>query len=103
MSELTALVNWGDGSFGTATIAAGTGGGVIKATHRYVDHGSYQASVTVFDPRGIPSFSTTGLTVTNVAANITLPASANAVQGETMVVSGSFSDPGTNLGAPSLW
>ena len=47
----------------------------------------------------IPSFSTTGLTVTNVAANITLPASANAVQGETMVVSGSFSDPGADTEA----
>jgi len=95
----TVVINWGDGSSSTATLAAGvqTFSGV---SHQYLDEaagGSYAVSVTVTDDDGSSASAGTSVTVNDVApSNVKLSLSATTInENDPTTLSGSFSDPGS--------
>jgi hypothetical protein len=95
----TLTVNWGDGSVGTYTYAAGTTG--FGVTHCYLDNlpgdARYTIALTLSDNRGGLSFQNDWEVVKNVAPSNVLvtagPATIN--ENDATTLSGSFTDPGT--------
>jgi hypothetical protein len=47
VSELTALITWGDGSHSVGTVTGSNGSYTISGNHLYVDEGSFAVSVTL--------------------------------------------------------
>ena len=87
-------VSWGDGSSESSALAAGVT--ATSLTHGYVASGSYTVSVSVTDGGGLSASGSTGVTVANVAPSLgTLSfAPASPVDGQSVSVGGSFTDPG---------
>ncbi|MGI9645160.1 MAG: calcium-binding protein, partial [Ilumatobacteraceae bacterium] len=103
----TVSVDWGEGPPEAATVNQGAGAGTFSASHRYLDDDptgtpsdTYTITVTVTDDDTGSDSDTTSVTVDNVDPVITdIVSSATfedkAEEGETVTVSGTFSDVGT--------
>jgi Ca2+-binding RTX toxin-like protein len=89
-------INWGDGTIepGGLVPTAGTNGGTISNTHRYVDNGRYTVSITLTD--GVSTVSDSFVvTVANAAPVLgTIAGRAAAVRGQLVGYSLPFSDAG---------
>ena len=83
--------SWAFGDGGTASSAS--------ASHAYADNGSFTATFTATDPKGLSGSSTASVTISNVAPSVTLGGPATIYSGDTYNLSAPFSDPGT-LDAP---
>lgn len=81
---------WDFGDGASATVAS--------PPHRYVDNGTYTATLTVDDGKGGQDSKTVSVTIINFAPAITLPTSAVINLGETFTLNASFSDAGVNDG-----
>jgi len=84
----THTIEWdfGDGS----PVVSGT----LSPTHVYVDDGVYTATLTVTDDDGGVGVDTLTITVYNVAPSVDAGIDQTADEGDTVVFSGSFTDPG---------
>lgn len=82
---LTFAWDFGDGSTGTGA----------TPTHTYADNGNFIVKVTVSDPYGASSTTTTSVMVVNVAPVVAAFPGATLLRGETFTAAGSFSDPGS--------
>ena len=85
----TALVNWGDGTFSTATVSESGGSGTITASHAYALHGSYQPTLEVTDSGGATAIVPFAVDVAYVAPALSVnagQASATAGQPTTLVL-----------------
>src|SRR6185437_36586 len=96
----TAVINWGDGFTSVATLD--NVNQTFTATHQYLDanydqqQGQFKITATVSDDAGASNTATTPLTVNNVAPTITNLTTPPVVsEGDTVNLSGAFSDPGT--------
>ncbi|MDQ3548621.1 MAG: PKD domain-containing protein, partial [Chloroflexota bacterium] len=90
----SATVNYGDGS-GDEPLALNDDRSFALA-HTYSDNGTYVATVSVSDDDGATGTATTMIVVNNVAPSVTLGDDATLRRGETLVSSGSFTDPGAD-------
>jgi DNA/RNA endonuclease G (NUC1)/PKD repeat protein len=82
---LTYLWNFGDNS----QLVEGQ-----NTTHTYKDNGSYIATLTVTDSKGINSFQTLQITVNNLAPTVNAGADQTINEGQTVIFNGQFTDPG---------
>ena len=90
----------------SATVNYGDGGGDTPLTlnddrsfaldHTYSDNGTYVATVSVSDDDGATGTAAATIIVSNVAPSVTLGDDATLRRGETLVSSGSFTDPGAD-------
>ena len=90
----TATINWGDGS----AVEAATLDSVlntISGSHVYADNGAYTVTVTVSDDDGASMSDTLTVTVSNVAPDVDAGADQGVDEGDTVTLSGSFSDVGS--------
>jgi hypothetical protein len=91
----TAVVNWGDGTSTTVTLAAGVT--TFTATHQYADESTgtgYALQATVTDDDGGSATASSSVLVNSVTpANLSLSAQATANQGDPVNLAGSFTDP----------
>jgi PKD repeat protein len=83
--NLTYLWNFGDNS----QLVEGQ-----NTTHTYKDNGSYIATLTVTDSKGINSFQTLQITVNNLAPTVNAGADQTINEGQTVTFNGQFTDPG---------
>jgi PKD repeat protein len=92
----TVAITWGDG--GTDSIALAAGVTSTNPSHTYLDTGTYTVAVTVTDGGGLSVAGGTTITATNVKPSLsTLVFSPSTVTDhQTVTVSGTFTDPGTN-------
>jgi hypothetical protein len=111
----SATVNWGDLSVSNATISEANGSGSLSATHAYAQPGLYTVSIVLSDDNGgtdtanvnvlvnaPPTVDAGGPYVGVEGAQMTLDASANDVDGDTLTYSWTFTwtgDPGTQCTA----
>jgi PKD repeat protein len=72
-----------------------TAGGTLTPTHTYGDDGLYTVTLTVTDDDGGEDSSTLLVTVSNVAPLVNAGPDQTADEGDEVVFSGSFTDPGT--------
>ncbi len=103
----TVSVDWGDGGSDPATVVQAAGAGTFSASHQYLDDDPtgtpsdvYTITVTVTDDDMGSGVDTIPITVDNVDPVITSIVSSatfedKAVEGETLTVSGAFTDVGT--------
>ena len=90
----TATINWGDGS----AVEAATLDSVlntISGSHVYADNGAYTVTVTVSDDDGASMSDTLLVTVSNVAPVVDAGTDQGVDEGDTVTLSGSFSDVGS--------
>jgi WD40 repeat protein len=91
-------VNWGDGDSPT-TFTVTAPGSLPDTTHTFADNpGSpYVVTMSVTDRNGVPGSASFAAVVANAApANLTLsPVPASVREGDSVTLSGSFTDPGT--------
>jgi hypothetical protein len=91
----TAVVNWGDGTSTTLTLAAGAT--TFTATHQYADESTstgYAIQATVTDDDGGSTTAGANVLVNSVTpANLALSVQATANQGDPVSLAGSFTDP----------
>ncbi len=79
----TALVNWGDGTSSSATVAESGGAGTIGASHVYRLHGSYQPTLSVTDSGGATALVPFAATVHYVAPTLSATTdAANVTAGQ---------------------
>ena len=83
---LTYAWNFGDGTTGTGA----------KPTHTYADNGNYVVTLTVTDPAGAESTTTTSVTVFNVAPAVAAFPGASILAHQGYAATGSFGDPGAD-------
>ena len=89
-------VDWGDGSADTVFTETSPGP-IAGKSHTYADDGLYTVTVTVDEDNGAGAADTAtfGVTVSNVAPNVTPPAGQTASEGTSKTFDlGSFTDPG---------
>ena len=105
----TVLINWGNGETSSAAVVVqGSGSGTFSATHQYRDDNPTSTSFDPYtiratvtdDDGGLSVSSTVGITVNNVIPAIavlsnTSPEGGNAAEGQSITISGSFTDVGT--------
>jgi PKD repeat protein len=92
----TATIDWGDGSPPEdGTLSETDGSGTVAGSHTYVDNGSYTATVTVSDGRGVGQGSLT-VTVNNVVPSAAVGGPYDGVEGSAISFNGSGSDPGAD-------
>src|SRR5207244_1139634 len=99
------VVNWGDGTPAeTFNFAAGTS--VFSASHKYLDDNPtmtssdvYPVSVSLTDSFGGTAASNTNITINNVPPSnvMAAPRSASINENDSITLSGSFTDPGTQV------
>lgn len=91
----TAVWDWGDGSpVEPGTVVESGGTGTVTGTHIYADNGAYIVTLTVTDDDGGQATDTLTITVNNVAPSVTAGPDQVIHSGETIDVSGAFTDPG---------
>jgi hypothetical protein len=74
----TAVINWGDGTAGTGTLAGSGGNYTVTGSHTYSGAGPYQMRVTVTDPANGTGSATTTVLVPSSAAALSLPSGISA-------------------------
>jgi hypothetical protein len=81
LSDLSATINWGDGTTTPGTIIANGGAGAfaVQGSHTFVEEGSFPLSVTVTDDA--PGTATATFTATVIVADAPLTASPKTVNG----------------------
>ena len=52
VSDFSATITWGDGASSAGSVSATSGGFAVSASHRYLEEGTYNATVTVTDAGG---------------------------------------------------
>ena len=88
VSDLSATIDWGDGSAtssGTFVFSTlGTSGVTynVDGSHTYASAGSYQVAVTIADQGGSSTTTSTTMTVANVPPTVTITAPAASVPGQ---------------------
>ncbi|NNE34022.1 MAG: PKD domain-containing protein, partial [Rhodothermales bacterium] len=80
--------DFGDGS---------TGSGVSSA-YSYVDDGEFDVTLAVVDPQGLRTIDMAMAVIRNVSPDVLSQPGPSGVEGETLILQGSFSDPGLNDG-----
>jgi len=92
----TATISWGDTSpTEPGIISESAGSGTVSGTHIYTDDGIYTVTVWVADGE-VESSSSLMVTVNNVAPIVNAGADRIIDEGNGVVFSGSFIDPGTD-------
>ena len=81
-------ITWGFGDGATAT-------GTLTPTHAYGDDGFYTTTLTVTADYGASGSATSTVTIDNVAPAVDTGADQAGDEGDTLLVSATFSDPGT--------
>ena len=89
----TAEVDWDDG---TGADDLGDVAALFSAQHVFGDDDAYDVTVTVEDDDGGVGEDTLTITVTNVAPQVNAGADLAAVEDDTVLFNGSFTDPGTD-------
>ena len=74
-SDMTATVNWGDGSSSTGSVSGSAGSFSVTATHTYGDEGTFHATVVVADD-ATGAIASTATSTATVAQSETLTAAA---------------------------
>ncbi|HEV3343343.1 MAG TPA: DUF4214 domain-containing protein [Pirellulales bacterium] len=105
-SDLTAIVNWGDGTVTAGTVSGGSGSFTISGSHAYADEGSHTVTTTVADDSP-GTFAATGTATATVpegdAGNLTpttiTPTEGHAFSGAVA----SFTDAGNPLQVAGDW
>lgn len=87
----TATVNYGDGG-GTQPLVLNDW--QYTLSHTYVDNGTYTITVTVDDGDGGVSTDNVTVTVLNVAPDVDAGSDLSVVSGNTVTLTGGFTDPG---------
>ena len=87
-------MKWGDGTtsvFNAADMVRG-----LPVQHRYTDNGTFNAQVKVVDVvNGATATATPKFSVANVAPSLLVTAPTSAVEGGTVTIDGTVSDPST--------
>ena len=91
----TATVDYGDGA-GAQPVALQPDK-TFSLSHLYLTAGNYTVSVSVSDDQGGNGSASLQATVLNVLPTVAVGADATLDEGQTLLVSGSFSDPGMNV------
>ena len=103
--DLSATINWGDGTTSAATITGGSGNFTIDGGHTYADEGNYTATVTLTRPADASNGSVNGSvavaegdfgSLNAVTVNVKPNQAFNGVVG-------TFTDPGNPLQTPGDW
>ena len=91
----TVAITWGDGSSENVSVAAG--GTSASRDHTFLDSGTYTVAVSVTDSGGMSVAGGTTVTAMNVSPSLSslVLTPSSVTDHQTVVVSGSFSDPGT--------
>jgi len=92
-SDLTATINWGDGTSSAGIISGGGGNFTVIGSHAYATGGIYTSTVTVADdPPGTATAPGTGTAVINLAGTVTLTTSVEDVPLPNSTQVATFSD-----------
>lgn len=67
IADLTAVINWGDGSSSTGTIEPATNNFAVKGAHAYTADGTFFVTVTITSKHGSTAQATGQITVNNAA------------------------------------
>ncbi|MBT8196884.1 MAG: PKD domain-containing protein, partial [Acidimicrobiia bacterium] len=94
---LTVTIDWGDGSEDTTSGVLAAGTTSFFASHTYVDDGVYTITYTVADVDEAFDVETATATINNITPVVTMPASTILDEGDPIVASGSFTDPGADV------
>jgi uncharacterized repeat protein (TIGR01451 family) len=87
-TEDTHEIEW---DFGDGSIVVGT----LTPTHVYTDNGTFIVTLTVSDDDGGEGDDTLTVNVSNVAPTVLVGGNQSVDEGDTVILSGTFSDPGT--------
>jgi len=98
VSQYSAIISWGDGSSSPGTIAAGSTGFTVLASHTYLEEGSLPIIVSINDSSGAATSVTSSAAVGDAAVALTgTTATLNArVRISTTVTLGTISDSDPN-------
>ncbi len=81
----------------------GTSSGALQADHTYIDNGVYSVSLTVTDSEGQSSVDTVEVTINNIAPTVEAGVGQEIDEGQSITLSGSFTDPGISDTHTVLW
>ncbi len=95
----TALVDWGDGSFTTATVSEIAGAGTATSSHTYATAGSFHITVTVSDDDDGDGSNSTDVHV-DAAPIVAIGGPYTGVEGATVTLAATVDDADT--AAPSI-
>ena len=98
-----ATVDWGDGQTSEATVSFSAGQGTLQADHVYSDDRLYTVTVVVTDSSGLAGQATATAAILNVAPTVYAGADQTVRAGDLVMLSGSFTDPGTADTHTYLW
>jgi len=71
LAQYTAVIDWGDGSTSSGSIAAGTSGFNVSGTHSYAEESTAVVTVSIADSGGAATFATSPVIVSDGALALT--------------------------------